>query len=124
MKRFFPNPFNVLIVLAVLALLFIAGTAHAGIFDRFQNVAIDKLISAGIAGIFFVLSAFLGAKILKYKKLTSKGKDFILWVYESTRPDSPGGAKITGDEIDKGLPIAGELGAAALEAFAQKNGGK
>ena len=116
MKSYFPNPFNIILVLIVIFLF--ASIAEAGIFDRFQNVAIGKIIDAGIAALFFILAAVFGAKILKYKKVVKEGKDFAMWVYDSTRPDSPGGAQITGDEIEKGIKEAGEFGIAVMGAVA------
>jgi len=111
-----PNLFNLILVLIVVFLF--AGIAEAGIFGKFQNVAIDKIIGAGITGLFFILAAIFGTKVLKYKKAVKEGKDFAMWVYDSTRPDSPGGAKITGDEVEKGIKEAGEFGLAVMGAIA------
>lgn len=115
MKRF-----AILFLLAVLTVAVFAAPVYAGVWGWFTNIAFDKLFGAVIAGIFALLSMFLGTKILKWRKVATEGKDFGIWLYNSTRESSPGGAKITGDELDDGLKEAGEFGVAIIEAVKKK----
>ncbi len=92
------------------------GSAHAGIWDKFKDVAIDKVAGAVISGVFFLLSLFLGARVFKWKKIATEGKDVTVAIYTSTREDSPGGPSITGIEVDRIIAEAGEFGVAVVEA--------
>jgi len=112
MKRF---AFVVVLVVG-LALITSVNIAYAGIWNKFTDVAMDKVLEVVLSGAFFLLTYFLGRKVNKWRKVANEGKDFALWVYKSTRKDSPGGAKITGKELDEGLKEFGELGVAILEA--------
>lgn len=113
---------TVFFLLAVFAVVFIATPAYAGVWGWFTNIAFDKLASAVIAGIFALLSMFLGTKVMKLHKVATEGKDFGIWLYNSTRESSPGGAKITGDELEKGLKEFGEFGVAIINAVKNKQG--
>ena len=107
-------------VLALAGVLLIATAAYAGVWDRFTDIAFDKLFGVVITGVFALLSMFLGSKVLKYRQIATEGKDFGVWVYEATRENSPGGAKITGAELDVGLKEFGELSVAIAAIVAKK----
>ncbi len=98
-----------------------SGLAYAGIWDKFTDIAVDKIATVVVSGIFVLLSAFLGKKVLKYKAMANEAMDFMKWLYDSTRPGSPGGAKITGKELEDGLKEAGEFGVAVLAAIGKRD---
>lgn len=108
------------IMICVLVLLMGASVAEAGIGDMFTKITIAKVAGTILSGIFFILAIIFGREINRWRKVATKGKDFGVWLYESTRKDSPGGALITGEELDKGLKEAGEFGVAILGAVRNK----
>jgi len=110
-------------LLLLLAAMLVLGAvaAHAGVKDWFTGIAIGKTSGIIIGGLFTVLSVF-GVNAMKWKKATLEGKEFAVWVYKATRKDSPGGAKITGKEIEVGLKEAGDFGLAIFEAVGKVPG--
>jgi len=98
-----------------MALFVSAAYAHAGVGDWFTGIALGKVLGIVITGLFTLASVF-GLGVAKYKRAALEGKNFRLWIVKSTRKDSPGGASITGDELDDGLEKFGKLGIALLEA--------
>lgn len=117
----YPNPFNrkcLIFGVAMLVFMLLASVASAGwLGERFEDLAIGKGLGLVIGGVFTVLG-ILGYKVVVWRKTALELKDVIVAVYDSTRPNSPGGAKITGDELDnKILPEVGQFGRAMLEGF-------
>ena len=106
------------IICTLLILMLIATDAYAGIWDRFKDVAISSVTGYVITGVFFLLSTVLGATVLKWKRLMTSLSKVLLEVYASTRPDSPGGAQITGKEVDAIVAKLGTFGIAGVEAWA------
>ncbi|HDY90274.1 MAG TPA: hypothetical protein ENH82_19410 [bacterium] len=104
------------IIITIILIVAFAGIAHAGVWDKFVDVSINKIAGGAMAGIFFVLSALFGLKVKKWRKVATEGTEFAVWAYQATRPDSPGGASITGDELDDGMKNLGELGIAVAVA--------
>jgi len=105
-------------MLLLLAAMLVLGAvaAHAGVKDWFTGIAIGKTSGIIISGIFTILSVFGLNKATKWRKAAMEGREFGVWLFKATRADSPGGAKITGEEIDVGLKEAGEFGLAIFEA--------
>ncbi len=119
--------FSLLLFVVVFCLVVAVGNAFAGvgdffgaIGDRFEEGVLVKGLSVIIGGMFFVLSIFFGAKVMKYQRMVNEGKDVAIAVYRSTRKHSPGGATITGEEFDTILKESGEFGTAVIEAVGWK----
>lgn len=105
---------RIYLILTVLMLfIFTCGPAYAGLWDKFQGVALETIATSAIAGLFFILSLVFGKKALRFKKTAQEAKDCLLWYVRATDPQSEGGKKITNNELKAGLKEFGELGTTA-----------
>lgn len=97
--------------MAVIAVTLIATVTHAGIFGKITKIlSVEKILGLAVSGTFGLLGLKFGAsKVIKWRKLTTEGVDVDVAIYKSTKPSSPGGAQITGEEIDKILKEGGEF---------------
>jgi hypothetical protein len=111
------------LVLVLLMLTLFSSVAYAGIGDWLQEGAWKLALSGVVSGVFAVLSLFFGKKVSVYKNMVNEGKDCAIWIYEATRPKSPGGTTITKEELENGLKEFDEFGAqvlAVIEAHKKK----
>jgi len=103
--------------LVFLILLAIPVVAYAGVFSKFTDMALENITGYVIAGVFFILSAILGSYVSRYKKMAQELKDVIFAVSRSMDEDSPGGKKLTEDEVKKILKEIGEFGVEAVSVY-------
>ena len=97
-------------ILFTLTFILFAGSAHAGILDKFQSISISMVVSGLLAGLFFILTLIFGSKVARYRKAADEAKDVAMWLVMALSEKSPGGKKITNDELKDGLKELGEFG--------------
>ncbi len=96
--------------------------AYAGILGNFRDGAFDQVLAAVIAGVFFILAAFLGKTALKFKKMVQEGAGVIVAIYRATQDGSPGGKSITAGELKTIIEKSGSFGAIAMLALRKEEG--
>jgi len=109
--------------LVFLTLLAAPAGAHAGIFSRFTDMAIEGVAGYVIAGVFFILSVVLGSYVNKYKKAVQELKDVLFAISAGMKEDSPGGKKYTQEEVQTILKEIGEFGIEAAAIYKDKISG-
>ena len=116
--------FCIILLIILAAVLVIPVEAYAGIGDWLEEKAVVNSLGWIISGVFFLLSLFLGTSVLRFKRSAHEFKDICVEIYRSRKPDSEGGTKITGNELDRIMKEAGEFGNAIIETVAfRKSGG-
>jgi len=103
--------------LTLILFAIVATTAYAGLWGSIKGAALGQIAQATVGGIFFLLSIFLGAKVLRFKQVAQEAIDVVFAIRDATAADSPGGKSITKAEIDGIISEVSELGIAGLAAF-------
>ena len=103
-----------------LILVLFVTSCYAGIWGDIKSGAIDQIAYAVVAGLFFILTIFLGVKVKKWKKVAQEGVDVALAFHAAIQPDSPGGKKIIREEFKNILQKGGKFGVSVMAAIGIK----
>jgi hypothetical protein len=108
-------------LLFVLLMVIFATVAQASIFGRIFDGGIEAAVALAVSGIFFILGLFI-KKAMNWRAASVEGTQVVMAIYRSTRPNSPGGVKLTQEEIEKIILETKQFGAAFSKAYQETYG--
>lgn len=93
--------------------------SFSGIADKVFEGGIETLVSIVVAGIMTVAGTLFGKKIKAWRATADEGVDVVMALYKGMKPSSPGGKKLTDEEIRTIIIETEHFGAAFAKAWAE-----
>jgi hypothetical protein len=114
--RYHMKRFNFIYGLIVM-MLFYAANAYAGVWGSIKGVFVENAVTVIISGVVAIVGMFWGGAKL-WGKFVKESADVIMTTKDALKENSPGGRKLTAEEVAAIAKESKEAVEAGIEAYA------